>query len=179
MKIYTRTGDRGETGLYGGRRVQKDALRVETYGTVDECNAAIGLAISLCGNAEMQGWLQGLQRELFDLGADLATPEDSPGRARVKAVDAAQVERLESLIDHVTAELPPLEKFILPGGSPAASAMHLARAVARRAERAVVKLGREEPVNPQCQVYLNRLSDLLFTLARLANHRAGQPEPTW
>ena len=179
MKIYTRTGDAGETALYGGRRVPKDALRVEAYGCVDECNAALGLANSLCHDPELKGWLTDLQRELFDLGADLATPADSPGRGRVKVVVASQTERLEALIDKATAELAPLEHFILPGGTPVAAALQVARAVARRAERAVVHLSREEDVNGQCQVYLNRLSDLLFTLARLDNHRAGQPEPTW
>lgn len=179
MKIYTRTGDRGETGLFGGQRVGKDSLRVDAYGTADECSAALGLAVSLCRDQQLAGWLQELQRELFDLGADLSTPEGAPGAERVKRLQPGQAERLERLIDQVTAELPPLDRFILPGGTTAASALHLARTVARRAERAVVRLERVEPINHQCVVYLNRLSDLLFTLARLANHRAGQPEPTW
>lgn len=179
MKIYTRTGDAGETGLFGGRRVGKDSLRVEAYGAVDECNATLGLAVSTCTDQELRGQLQQLQRELFDLGADLATPEDSPGAERVRRLEAAAAARLEGLIDQATQELPPLTRFILPGGTQAASALHVARTLARRAERAVVRLEREEAVNHQCLVYLNRLSDLLFTLARLANHRAGEAEPTW
>ncbi|MGE5589733.1 MAG: cob(I)yrinic acid a,c-diamide adenosyltransferase [Bacillota bacterium] len=179
MKIYTRTGDAGQTSLFGGQRVGKDDLRVEAYGAVDECNAALGLAVSACSHADLQAQLQQLQRELFDLGADLATPNDSPGADRVRRVEPAAVERLEAAIDQATQELPSLTRFILPGGTHAASALHLARTLARRAERAAVRLEREEAINHQCVVYLNRLSDLLFTLARLANHRAGQAEPTW
>lgn len=179
MKIYTRTGDAGQTSLFGGQRVGKDDLRVEAYGAVDECNAALGLAVSACSDAALKAQLQQLQRELFDLGADLATPDGSPGADRIRRVEPAAVQRLEAAIDQATQELPPLTQFILPGGTQAASALHLARTLARRAERAVVKLERAEAVNHQCLVYLNRLSDLLFTLARLANHRAGRPEPTW
>ena len=177
MKIYTRAGDGGETGLYGGQRVPKDALRVETYGTVDECNAALGVALPLLEDAEAREVVTRLQGELFEVGADLATPL-SEGET-VPRVRPEETARLESEIDRFEAELPPLRHFILPGGSPGGAALHLARAVCRRAERRLVALAAVEPVSPEVRRYLNRLSDHLFVLARLVSHRAGTPETVW
>jgi len=180
--IYTGTGDKGETSLFGGQRVRKDALRVEAYGAVDELSAALGLARSLLDDAEMARVLECLQRDLFVLGADLATPFDPArpaARRTVERVSAEAVKNLERLIDRDWDELEPLRQFILPGGTPAASALHLARTICRRAERRVVTLGEREQVNEQVLVYLNRLSDLLFVLARLANQRAGMEETPW
>ncbi len=177
MKIYTKEGDGGETGLYGGQRVWKDALRVETYGTVDECNALLGAALTLIEDAEAREVVTRIQGELFEVGADLATPlarGEAAGR-----VGAEATARLEAEIDKFEAELPPLRHFILPGGSPGGAALHQARAVCRRAERRLVTLGQAEPVNPEVARYLNRLSDHLFVLARLVNSRAGAPETIW
>ena len=166
-RIYTRGGDKGETSLGDGTRVPKQDLRVEAYGTVDEANASIGLVRLSC-TAETDAILARVQNDLFDLGADLCTPGEVPGALRILA---AQVERLEAEIDSVNAGLGPLESFILPGGSPAAAHLHLARTIARRAERLVCDLARREAVNPEAVRYLNRLSDLLFVLAR---HENGQ-----
>jgi cob(I)alamin adenosyltransferase len=176
MKIYTKTGDAGETGLWGGLRVPKDALRVHAYGTVDECNAAIGLARLHTAGSELDALLAELQNQLFVVGADLATPGAA---ATIPRVTEAEVLMLEHAIDALEAELEPLRQFILPGGSPAAAHLHIARTVARRAERWFVSLAREEPANPQVGVYLNRLSDLLFVAARAANARAGTPDTPW
>ena len=181
MKIYTKTGDAGTTGLYGGERVRKDALRVKAYGTVDEANAAIGLARAHLdtSDAELDGDLERIQNALFDVGADLATPQDSPYRKNVVPIDALDVAHLEGLIDTYNADLPELQNFILPGGPPASAALQLARAVVRRAERETVHLSHEEAANPQVAVYLNRLSDLLFVLARVVNARSGESEVRW
>jgi len=180
VKIYTRTGDDGETGLFGGGRVAKDATRVEAYGAVDELNAALGIARA-AGLAEpVDAVAARLQEELFVLGADLATP--AQGRAREDAVvriAADRVERLERDIDAAEEGLSPLDAFILPGGSPAGAALHLARTVCRRAERRTVELARSEPVSEHVVPYLNRLSDLLFVLARAANAADGRPETKW
>ena len=177
MKIYTKTGDGGETSLYGGQRVSKNAVRVETYGTVDECNAVLGLAIAFLTDAEAKTILTRIQGELFEVGADLATPlargETVP---RVRSEETA---RLETEIDRFEEELEPLRHFILPGGSAGGAALHQARAVCRRAERLWVTLEAAEPVSPEVGRYLNRLSDHLFVLARLVNHRAGAPETKW
>lgn len=186
MKVYTRTGDDGTTGLFGGGRVPKDDPRVRAYGAVDEANSALGLARAAL-RAEPEGSplraldadLQALQSLLFDLGADLATPLGAKTRSYVTPVDAADVARLEDLIDAYAAELPPLTSFVLPAGTPAAAALHLARAVVRRAERDTLTLSRHADVNPQALVVLNRASDLLFTLARVANLRAGAEELAW
>lgn len=178
MRIYTRTGDSGETGLFGGERVPKDDLRVEAYGTVDETNAALGLAIcALDASDSLAETLLQLQSELFVVGADLATPLP----CEVPRVTDAHVERLETLIDGFESELSPLTNFILPGGTAGASALHLARTIARRAERQVVALLRAEPetTNPATLRYLNRLADLLFVLARVANFRAGVADIPW
>lgn len=186
MKIYTRTGDEGTTALFGGRRVLKDDLRVAAYGTVDEANAALGLARAELAreanggsSAELDAELAQLQSLLFDLGADLATPEDARQRGFIRPVDEHDVEAVEEMIDRYTAELPELRQFILPGGSAASAALQLARAVIRRAERDTVALAREEELGAHVVPLINRLSDLFFTLARLVNVRAGTPEVPW
>lgn len=181
MKIYTRTGDRGETGLFGGGRVRKDAPRVEAYGAVDELNAVLGWATALMTDTDARTWLESVQPDLFTIGAHLATPPTPEGRRRpeLPALEQARVGEMEAWIDALDPELPPLKAFILPGGSPGGAALHLARTVCRRAERRVVALGVDEEVPEHVVVYLNRLSDLLFVLARLENHRAGVAERPW
>ncbi len=177
MKIYTKTGDAGETSLYGGQRVLKNIVRVETYGTVDECNAVLGLAAGLIEDAEAKAVVTRIQGELFEVGADLATPlERGETVPRVRAEETAQ---LEAEIDRFEEELEPLRHFILPGGSPGGAMLHQARAVCRRAERHLVTLESTDAVNPEVGRYLNRLSDHLFVLARLVSHRAGAPETIW
>lgn len=181
MKIYTRTGDAGSTGLFGGGRVGKDHPRVEAYGAVDELNAAIGLARSIEPLPRIDELLTPIQRDLFAIGALLATPNREKMHQQLEKarVDAERVAQLEHSIDDAEAELEPLRSFILPGGTPKAAALHVARTVCRRAERRVVALQHEEELPPLAVIYLNRLSDLLFVLARLANHRAGAGEVTW
>lgn len=183
MKIYTRTGDRGDTGLFGGGRVGKDHPRVEAYGDVDELNAAIGLARSIESMSRIDEVLAPIQRDLFAIGALLATPDREKMRQHLEKarVDEARIRELEEAIDAADRELEPLKAFILPGGTPKAAALHVARTVCRRAERRVVHLNRDDQESlPELTViYLNRLSDLLFTLARLANKRAGAGEVTW
>jgi cob(I)alamin adenosyltransferase len=171
-RIYTRGGDQGETSLGDGTRVPKDSLRVEAFGTVDEANAAIGLARVHASGGSLD-MLARIQHDLFDLGADLCTPEAGKrGEAALRIV-AAQTERLEREIDDMNTDLPPLDSFILPGGTPLAAALHLARTITRRAERFVVALALVEKVNPEAVKYLNRLSDHLFVLSRVANREAG------
>lgn len=179
MKIYTKTGDRGETGLYGGMRVSKDDARVAAYGTVDEANAALGMARAYYADKAVNDDLETIQNALFDVGADLATPQDSKQRSKLTPIDEADVARLERLIDRYDGELEDLKSFILPGGHEAAATLHFARTVVRRAEREVVALSRHEAVNPQVAVYLNRLSDLLFVMARVVNMRMGVSETRW
>jgi cob(I)alamin adenosyltransferase len=162
-KIYTRTGDGGTAGLVDGSRVSKSSLRMAAIGEVDEANAAIGAVIAALSNGEVADRLLRIQNDLFDLGADVATPGEVDGALRIVA---SQVERLEQEIDAMNAELEPLTSFILPSGSAAVAALHFARAVARRAERAAVALNESEPLNPQLLAYLNRLSDHLFVAAR-------------
>ena len=172
-RIYTRGGDQGETSLGDGTRVKKQSLRVDAYGTVDETNAAIGLArIHATGEAALD-MLARIQHDLFDLGADLCTPESGQHGQQALRIIPAQTERLEREIDAMNASLPPLDSFILPGGTPLAAALHLARTIARRAERLVAALAEAEPVNPDALKYLNRLSDHLFVLSRAANVPAG------
>ncbi len=167
-RIYTRGGDKGQTSLGDGARVAKHDPRVAAYGSIDETNATIGLA-RLHSKGALDAMLGRVQNDLFDLGADLCRPEGGdPARSALR-INAAQVERLEAEIDAVNARLEPLESFLLPGGSPAAAALHLARTVARRAEREITALAQAETVNPQAVRYINRLSDLLFVLARQAN----------
>jgi len=162
-KIYTRTGDGGSAGLVDGSRVSKSSLRMIAIGEVDEANAAIGVAIASLSDDELSKHLLTIQNDLFDLGADVATPGDVEGALRIVA---SQVDRLERQIDAMNADLDPLTSFILPGGSPAVAALHLARAIVRRAERAAVALNEREQLNPQLLAYLNRLSDHLFVAAR-------------
>ena len=185
MKIYTKTGDGGETGLFGGGRVAKDHVRVEAYGEVDELNSTLGVAIAAldaAGEAELTAELRRVQADLFTIGATLASPAPEDGgreNAYIPRLDAARVGDLEGWIDRSESELEPLTHFVLPGGTPAAAALHLARTVCRRAERRVVALSHQARVDEADLVYLNRLSDLLFTLARLANRRAGVPDVPW
>lgn len=179
MKIYTKTGDAGETGLYGGERVPKDALRVSAYGTVDEANAAIGVARSSVNDKTIIETLAALQNALFDVGADLATPSDSKYRSKLTPIDEHDAAHLEGLIDRYEEELEPLQNFILPGGHEAAATLHLARTIVRRAEREVTRLAKEEEVNAHVAIYLNRLSDLLFVMARIMNMKGGVSETRW
>ncbi len=178
MKIYTKTGDKGDTALFGGQRVPKDALRVEAYGTIDELNSILGIVIAETDDKEIASVLTPLQRQLFNLGADLATPlpAESGAIRRIRSSDAGS---LEKLIDRIELELKPLKTFILPGGSPGAAKIHHARTVCRRAERVCVRLSRNEDIGIDIMIYLNRLSDLLFVLARFANLRAGADEIQW
>lgn len=178
MKIYTKTGDDGTTSLFSGGRVTKTHLRVEAYGTVDELNSVLGVARAQQPHARTDDWLAQMQRQLFNLGADLATPLDAKADWIVR-MDAQTVQWLEQVIDDMTAELPPLTNFILPGGTLAAAHIHVARTVCRRAERIVVALQEQEPVGEQVLNYLNRLSDMLFTLARWENMQAGIAEDKW
>ncbi len=176
-RIYTRTGDRGETGLIGGRRVRKDDRRVEAYGAVDELNAHLGFVRAHSAIVEIDAVLDHIQHRLFDLGAELATPSEPTSGP--SAISDADIASLEHAIDTHQSELAPLREFILPGGALLASALHMARTVCRRAERRLVTLAREEPVRGELLRYLNRLSDLLFVLARVANRRAGRADVTW
>ena len=180
-RIYTKTGDAGETGLFGGRRVPKNDPRVCAYGAVDELNAVLGVARAAGAPASIDPVLERLQHYLFDLGSELATPPAAAAAAGAHAsrVTPGWVEALEREIDRVEDALPPLRAFILPGGTPAAAALHHARTVARRAEREIVGLAAREPVNPDLLKFVNRLSDLLFVLARAANHAAGRPDVEW
>lgn len=172
-RIYTRGGDKGQTSLGDGSRVPKHALRVEAYGTVDEANAAIGLA-RLYVDGDADAMLARIQNDLFDLGADLCTPEDGRRAAGALRIVAAQVARLEREIDAINAALKPLDSFILPGGTQAAAHLHLARTVTRRAERVVCALAAAETVNPEAVKYLNRLSDHLFVLGRRVNENGAR-----
>ena len=177
-RIYTRAGDAGETSLGDGSRVSKTDLRIEAYGTVDELNSFLGLALAGDLPAEFRPWLEQAQNDLFDLGADLAVPLEDEKHERLR-VTQAQVERLEELCDLVNARLEPLKSFVLPGGSEAAARLHVARAACRRAERLAFALSESQSVSSTALAYLNRLSDLLFILARAANAGTGSPEPLW
>jgi cob(I)alamin adenosyltransferase len=176
MKIYTKTGDAGETGLFGGGRVPKDDPRVQAYGDVDELNATLGFAASLDPAGFEADFLQSAQRDLFAIGAELATPNAAKVRAQL---GPERVSAIEQIIDKHDATLTPLKNFILPGGTPKAAAFHVARTTCRRAERAVVTLARDEHINPVIIHYLNRLSDLLFVLARAVNRQAGRADIAW
>jgi cob(I)alamin adenosyltransferase len=180
MKIYTKTGDDGTTGLFGGGRVSKSNHRVEAYGTVDELNAVLGMARSSnTDDLEMHEILGKLQETLFVLGADLATPEGKGGESAMRLA-THEASGLEEIIDKCQGQLEPLKNFVLPGGCPQAAQLHLARTVCRRAERQVVSMLESEiPLNAEILIYLNRLSDLLFVLGRWANSRADQPETLW
>ena len=178
-KVTTRTGDRGETGLGSGRRVPKDAPRIRAYGTVDELNSTIGVTIAAGLDDKLAARLAAVQNELFHLGADLCIPEEDKARHPGPRIEARHVEALEAFQDELAADLEPLKNFVLPGGAPGAAHLHVARTVCRRAERLVVALAREEAVGPEVVRYLNRLSDLLFTMARWENRRKGVAEPLW
>ena len=178
-RIYTRTGDEGMTGLGGGQRVPKDSRRVETYGTVDELNSQIGVALSVGLCERLAAELPQIQNELFDLGSDLATPASSQARHPVPTVEARHIERLEALIDELNDVVGPLANFLLPGGSLGAAQLHVARTVCRRAERQATALARDEPIGPTVLPYLNRLSDALFVMARYENHERRIAEPLW
>lgn len=181
MKIYTRTGDGGETGLFGGGRVPKDHPRVAAYGDVDELNSVIGVVRATEPAALFDELLQSIQRDLFSIGGQLATPHpEKVERTIAKAhLPADRIGEFERTMDQAEAELPPLRAFVLPAGTAKAAALHLARTVCRRAERSVVHLGHTERVPEEFVTYLNRLSDLLFTLARLTNHRDGPGDVVW
>lgn len=181
MKIYTKTGDEGQTGLFGGGRVPKDHPRVSAYGDVDELNAALGVARAAAPGDRFDPLLEQVQRDLFAIGGYLATPDPAKVAAALAKAElpATRVTDFERAMDSADEELPPLKAFVLPAGTPQAAALHLARTICRRAERSVVHLAREAEVPPLFIVYLNRLSDLLFTLARLANHRSGVADDTW
>jgi cob(I)alamin adenosyltransferase len=178
MKIYTKTGDNGTTSLFSGGRVPKNHLRVEAYGTVDELNSTLGVVRAHEPHASTDDWLHTIQGHLFHLGADLATPLDSKADWVVR-MDADKVNWLEGRIDEMTAQLPELRSFILPGGAITAAHLHVARTVCRRAERLVVALQAHEPVGELVGVYLNRLSDFLFTLARWENMQRGVGDERW
>ncbi|MGB1048413.1 MAG: cob(I)yrinic acid a,c-diamide adenosyltransferase [Rhodothermales bacterium] len=203
MKIYTRTGDHGLTGLFGGPRVSKDDLRIEAYGTTDELNSVLGVARASLASyrpnpfdqpertqeaavqapsasdwaPRLDAWIERIQNELFDLGADLATPLDS--KANVFRITQDWIDDMEADIDRFDENLAPLKAFILPGGCDVAAQLHTARTVCRRAERRVISLAKRDDINMSCAVYLNRLSDALFVAARLANHRLGILDHTW
>lgn len=195
MKLYTRTGDEGRTSLFGGQRVDKDALRVDAYGTVDELNSVLGLAASGCirregeqrvpvqGLAATHGQLTQIQSRLFEIGADLATPTTDPplddADRFVPRIEQRQIDELERWIDTTCEQLPEMKSFILPGGTELAARLHVARTVCRRAERLVVALQKVETVSEEVVRYLNRLSDLLFAMARLANHAADVEDVPW
>ena len=181
LRIYTRTGDQGTTGLFGGGRVDKHHPRVEAYGDVDELNAALGLARAVETMPRIDEVLVPVQRDLFAIGALLATPDREKMQQQLEKarIDDARIAQLERAIDDGEAELEPLRSFIVPGGTPKAAALHVARTVCRRAERRVVALARDVEIPALAVQYLNRLSDLLFVLARMANRRAGMGEVTW
>lgn len=179
-RIYTRKGDDGSTGLFGGARVSKADLRVEAYGEVDELNAVLGWAITVMTDPEIRTELSRIQSDLFALGAQLSDPGHDPAASKAKTrIDDARIAAFEHAIDRAEEETGPVRHFILPGGAPSAAALHLARTVCRRAERRVVSLAAKERVPSVVLVYLNRLSDLLFALARLANRRAGLADVPW
>lgn len=184
MKLYTKQGDEGQTRLYGGRLVTKDDVRVEAYGTVDELNAVIGLALAACRERvddTTASILRHVQSRLFEVGADLATPRDGdePPPSSVPTIEQTQIDEAERWIDESCATLPAMRYFILPGGAELAARLHVARTVCRRAERRVITLAAHAPVNRHVIIYLNRLSDLLFALARAANHHAGVEDVPW
>ena len=184
MNLYTRTGDDGTTGLFGGDRVSKDHPRIVAFGAIDELNACVGLAAAACNtNDEYESQLlrvfRELQCRLFDIGADLAAPVGSKHEDKIKRIDGDDVKQVETWIDRIDAENEPMKNFVLPGGTELAARLHLARTVCRRAEREVIALARVGPVNEQLRIYLNRISDLLFAMARRANKQAGVPDVPW
>jgi len=178
MKIYTKTGDNGETSLYGGKRVPKHSHRIEAYGTVDELNAQLGVVRALQPPQEIDAVLNSIQNQLFVLGADLATPADAQTK-NIQRINRNDIQSLEQSIDHFDGQLEPLQSFILPGGSQAGAQLHVARTVCRRAERRVNLLSQDEAIDSLPLIYLNRLADLLFVLARYTNKLEKKPEKIW
>ena len=184
MKLYTRTGDDGTTGLFSGARVSKDHPRIEAYGTVDELNAVLGLVLSACDRGHsferrMHEVISALQSRLFDIGADLATPEGAKQQSRIHRIDDGDVTEAEGWIDEMDSANLPLRTFVMPAGTELAARLHLARTVCRRAERAIISLGSIEPVGDPLLRYMNRLSDLFFAMARRANHERNIPDAPW
>lgn len=179
MKIYTKTGDAGETGLFGGARVSKASLRVAAYGDVDELNSAIGWARVAVSDADVDALLNRIQNDLFEVGAELGSTADRKEKGGLPLIEEAQVQTLEQAIDEYEEGPPALQSFVLPGGTEGAARFHLARCICRRAERGVVALGAQETVRGELLRYLNRLSDLMFTLARYVNHAAGVEDIPW
>lgn len=176
MKIYTRTGDKGQTGLVGGARISKTSARIAAIGEVDELNAALGVAVASRLDEDLEAELEWVQNRLFDIGSELAAPEHREGLPLLAEED---VDRVERSIDRLTSTLPPLRQFILPGGTPQSAALHLARGICRRAERTAFSLAREEPVRAEVLQYLNRLADWLFVAARTANNRQNVTDIAW
>ncbi len=180
MKIYTKTGDKGETSLFGGQRVWKDNLRISAYGTADELNSILGVAVNEITNKELREVINSIQNDLFTLGSDLASPLEKENNSfTIPRVNVLFVERLEKLIDNYDSKLPPLRNFIIPGGTKGAGLLHLARTVCRRAEREVISLANVESITEEIKIYLNRLSDLLFVLARFENFSSNHPDIEW
>jgi cob(I)alamin adenosyltransferase len=177
MKIYTKKGDFGQTSLFGGTKVMKDEIRIEAYGTVDELNSIIGMILTHNLSPHGISILKDIQHQLFILGADLATPQNK--KAKIERIGKKEIEVLEQWIDKLDDKLQPLTTFILPGGSPAGASLHMARTVCRRAERRTVSLKKSEPISDECIIYLNRLSDLLFVMARYENQEKGIEETPW
>lgn len=177
-KIYTKTGDQGETSLFSGDRVKKDHARVDAYGTVDELNSILGFVRTFALPQQAAVWLEEIQNILFVIGSDLATPLEAEAKWLVRLIDQP-TSALEAAIDTMDQDLPPIKNFILPGGTPAAAQLHIARTVCRRAERLCVSLHSHTAINPEVIRYLNRLSDFLFTLARWVNHQSGESEIKW
>ncbi|MEX2435158.1 MAG: cob(I)yrinic acid a,c-diamide adenosyltransferase [Balneolaceae bacterium] len=177
MKIYTKKGDKGTTSLYGGEKVEKNSQRINTYGTVDELNSVLGLILTYPLSSRGVELLHEIQHQLFVLGADLATPQTK--KVKIERIGKDEIQKLEDWIDELQENLPPLTSFILPGGIPAGATLHLARTICRRAERETVSLKKAETVSDEAIIYLNRLSDLLFVLARFENHEAGEKETPW
>ncbi len=183
MKLYTKTGDDGSTGLFGAERVSKDDLRVNAYGTVDELNASLGVALAILSDGNpaisLKSSLEAMQSRLFDLGADLATPSNSQHEDKVHRIDESNIRWLENQIDIIDVDNAVMTNFVMPGGTSLAAHLHLCRTIARRAERLVVTLAGHEPINQLTLVYLNRISDLLFAMARAANRLNGVPDVPW
>ncbi len=181
MKIYTKTGDKGQTSLFGGKRISKDSSRIKAYGNIDELNAVLGICLSSKSNSEIKKILKKIQHQLFIAGADLATPNqlNAPNQQKTVRLQPEATIKIEKLIDRLQTKLPVLTNFILPGGSSLAAFLHLARTVCRRAEREITALQKEEKINRELLPFLNRLSDLLFVLARYANKSAKIKEEKW
>lgn len=178
MKIYTKGGDKGKTSLFGGERVEKNNPRLEAYGTIDELNSILGFAIANELHSKTKNIILNIQNNLFVIGAELATPANVKSNA-IKSIQSYEIKNIEDYIDEIELELKPLSSFILPGGSKSASLLHMARTVCRRAERRIIEVDLEEKINPDIIVYINRISDLLFVLARFENHSSSTPEIEW